>query len=143
MRCGARALALLTLVSCGGDKTPTQPVTPVATSIELSSPSVTLESLGATSALTATVKDQTGAAMTGQTISWSSSDVTIAAVSNGTASNGTVTAIANGSATVTATSGSARATLRLGYAWKTRCWSANSGLTELILPYRPCFTRLS
>jgi hypothetical protein len=104
MRRIALSVALLTLVSCGGDNgggtTPTQPVTPVATSITLSSSSVTLESLGATSALTATVKDQTGAAMTGQTISWSSSDDAIATVANGT-----VTAVANGSATVTATSG--------------------------------------
>jgi len=105
MRRIALPVALLTLVSCGGENgggtTPTQPVTPVATTIEVSSASITLESLGATSTLTATVKDQNGAAMAGQTVSWASSDDAVATVSNGT-----VTAVGNGSATVTATSGS-------------------------------------
>ncbi len=99
----ALPVALLILVSCGGETngtTPTEPVTPVATTITLSSSAVTLESLGATSALTATVKDQNGSPMAGQTISWASSDQAVVTVDDGT-----VTAVANGSATVTATAG--------------------------------------
>ncbi len=93
---------LLGIVSCGGDTqgggtTPTQPVGPVATSITLSSSSVTLSSLGETASLTATVKDQTGAVMSGQTVTWTSSDDAVATVSYGT-----VTSVADGSATVTA-----------------------------------------
>ncbi len=101
---------LIGIVSCGGDPpgggtTPTQPVIPVATSITLSSSSVTLSSLGEATTLTATVKDQTGAAMSGPTVTWASSDAAIATVTSGA-----VTAVANGDATITATSGSLSAT---------------------------------
>ena len=110
MRRFALLLALLALVSCGGDSvgdgtTPTQPITPVPTSITLSSSSVSLSSLGETSQLNATVKDQSGATMAGETVTWSSSADAVATVSGGL-----VTAIANGSATITATSGSLSAT---------------------------------
>ena len=86
---------------------PTQPVVPVATSITLSSSSVTLSSLGETASLTATVKDQTGAVMSGQTVTWSSSDDAVVTVSTA----GLVTSVAPGTATVTATSGSLSATV--------------------------------
>ncbi len=110
MRRLALPVALLTLISCGGDTpgggtSPTQPVTPVPTSITLSATSVTLESLGATSVLTATVKDQSGVTMSGQTVTWASSDDAVATVATGT-----VTSVTNGSATITATSGSLSAT---------------------------------
>ena len=103
---------LLGAVSCGGDKsgggtTPTQPVVPVATSITLSTSSVTLNSLGDTASLTATVKDQTGAVMSGQTVTWSSSDDAVVTVSTA----GLVTSVATGTATVTAISGSLSATV--------------------------------
>ena len=104
-------IMMLGFLSCSGE-TPTsgsapipQPPTPVPTSITLSSSSVTLSSLGETASLTATVKDQTGAVMSGQTVTWTSSDAAIATVTNGT-----VTAVAGGSATITATSGSLSAT---------------------------------
>lgn len=66
---------------------------------------MTLESLSATSTLTATVKDQSGATMSGQTVTWASSDDAVATVATGT-----VTSVTNGSATITATSGSLSAT---------------------------------
>ena len=89
------------LAGCGGETaTPTAPVPPKATTITLSSSSVTLASLSGTSQLTATVKDQNSAAMTGQTVTWSSSDPAVATVS----SSGLVTGVGNGSATITATS---------------------------------------
>ena len=63
------------LAGCGGKTaTPTAPVAPKATTITLSSSSVTLASLSGTSQLTATVKDQNNATMTGQTVTWASSD---------------------------------------------------------------------
>ena len=102
---------LLGLVSCGGDPgggpaTPTQPFVPVATSMTLSSPSVTLASLGETTSLTATVKNQNGATMSNASVTWSTSDATVATVS----SAGLVTSVENGSATITAKSGSVSAT---------------------------------
>ena len=56
----ALSVALLTLVSCGGDNretTPTQPVNSIATTIELSSESLTFASLSETQTLTAAVND--------------------------------------------------------------------------------------
>ena len=78
---------LLGLISCGGDPgggpaTPTQPFVPVATSMTLSSPSVTLASLGETTSLTATVKNQNGATMSNASVTWSTSDATVATVSS-------------------------------------------------------------
>ena len=107
---GAVLFSLL-LWSCGGDSsptasTPTPTPTPVATSITTSVTSRSLASLGATSQLSATVKDQNGATMSGATVTWATSDTTVATVS----ATGLVTSIADGPATITATSGSATGT---------------------------------
>ena len=105
---GAVVFSLL-LWSCGGDSSPTASTptpTPVATSITLSATSVSLTSLGATSQLSATVKDQNGATMTSPTVTWATSDAAIATVSDA----GLVTSVAYGTATITATSGSLSAT---------------------------------
>ena len=97
-------IGLLLLTACGdGGTTPTSPPTPVATSITLSLTSLSFSSLGETSQITATVKDQNGATMSGASVSWSSSSASVATVS----SSGLVTAVANGTATITATAGSA------------------------------------
>ena len=98
----------LLLGSCGGEDTPTAPTptpTPVATSITLSATSLSFSSLGETSQLSATVKDQNEATMSGASVTWSSSSASVATVS----STGLVTAVANGTTTITATSGSASA----------------------------------
>ena len=107
-----RLSAVLLLLACGdGGSSPTSPPTPptppapVATSITLSATSLSFASLGETSQLTATVKDQNGATMSGASVTWSSSSASVATVS----SSGLVTAVANGTATITATSGSASA----------------------------------
>ena len=102
------------LWSCGGDGTPTAPTptaptptpTPVATSITLSATSLGFASLGETAQLSATVKDQNGATMSGASVTWSSSSASIVTVS----STGLVTSVADGTATITATSGSASGT---------------------------------
>jgi alpha-tubulin suppressor-like RCC1 family protein len=111
---GAVSAVLFSLLlwSCGGDDaSPTTPTTtpkptPVATSVTLSVTSLSLASLGVTSQLSATVKDQNGATMSGASVSWSSSSASVATVS----SSGLVTSVADGTATITATSGSASAT---------------------------------
>ena len=74
------------------------PPTPVVTTVTVAPPSASI-AVGATVALTATVKDQQGNVMTGQTVTWSSSG-TNATVST----SGVVTGVAAGSATITATS---------------------------------------
>jgi surface protein len=114
MRRFALTIALVTLVSCGGDTSggtsptgPTEPATPVATTITLSASTVNLSSLGETSQLTATVTDQNGAGMPNQPVEWASSATGVATVD----AVGLVTAISNGPAGVRATSGSARATV--------------------------------
>lgn len=93
---------LVLAVAAFACKSTTTPPTPVPTSITPSATSVEFDALGATQALTATVKDQDGAVMSGQTVTWNSADASTASVS----SSGTVTAVANGTTTVTATSGS-------------------------------------
>jgi hypothetical protein len=63
-------------------------------------PATASVSIGATVSLSATVKDAQGNVMTGQTVTWSTSNMSAATVS----SNGVVTGVAAGSATITATS---------------------------------------
>ncbi|MCY3706415.1 MAG: Ig-like domain-containing protein [Gammaproteobacteria bacterium] len=102
-------LVLALIVACGGtdEAAPTEPPEPpVATTVSISPAAVDLSSLGETLQLTAAVADQNGQAMAGASVSWTTTDNSVASVSAG----GLVTAVANGSATVTATSGSAAGT---------------------------------
>tara|TARA_Y100000593_G_scaffold8747_1_gene16027 strand:- start:2738 stop:4006 length:1269 start_codon:yes stop_codon:yes gene_type:complete len=71
----------------------------------MSATSLTLDA-GQTAQLSATVKDQYGAVMTGKTVTWTSSDATVASVS----STGLVTAVTPGQANITATHQSLSAT---------------------------------
>jgi len=101
-----RSTVLLTaaaavIAACGESGPPV----PVATSISLSTNAVTLNALGATQTITATVKDQNGQAMTGQAVTWNTLNSAIATVST----TGQVTAVANGQTQVTATSGTLNA----------------------------------
>ena len=102
--------AVLLLTACGDESssptappTPPTPPTPVATSITLSATNLSFSSLGETSQLTATVKDQTGATMSAAGVTWATSSYSIATVSP----SGLVTSVGNGTATITASSGSA------------------------------------
>ena len=85
----------------GGSATVTATVTvrTQVASVEVSPDSTTLISIGDTESLTAVTKDANGNAISGATITWSSSDETVATVS----SDGLVTAIEEGTATITAT----------------------------------------
>jgi hypothetical protein len=104
------------LTACGGGSETTEPPPPppqnVAT-VGVSPSSATLI-VQQTEQLTATARDAQGAALTGRTITWSSSASGVASVSTA----GLVTAVAEGSATITATSegksGSATITVQDG-----------------------------
>jgi hypothetical protein len=103
-----RLTPVILLLACGdGGTTPTTPptFTPVATAISLSDASLHFASLGETQQLSATVRDQNGSAMTGASVSWATSDASVATVSAGLVTAGEI-----GTATITATSGSASAT---------------------------------
>jgi uncharacterized protein YjdB len=73
------------------------PPPPVVTTVTVSPASASV-AVGATSVLQATVKDQNGNAMTGQTVTWATNNAAAATVS----STGVVTGVAAGSATITA-----------------------------------------
>ena len=70
---------------------------PVATTVTVS-PSSASVAVGATTPLQATVKDQNGSVMTGQTITWSSNNTGTATVN----ASGVVAGVAAGSATISA-----------------------------------------
>jgi Leucine-rich repeat (LRR) protein len=72
----------------------------------LSATVVSLSALGATTQLSASVSDQNGSVMNGASVTWTSSDATVATIS----ATGLVTALANGTAVITATSGALTAT---------------------------------
>jgi hypothetical protein len=104
------------LAACGGE--PSGP-TPVASTVEVALASALLVS--DTAVAVATVRDQNGNIMSGQTVTWSSSAGGTAAVS----ATGVVSGVAAGSATITASAGSITGNSavtvgmdpRFGYAW--------------------------
>ena len=91
--------------ACGGDDTtePPLPDPPRPTTVAVSPGTAQLSALGATVQLTAEVRDQTGQAMAGAAVAWSSGSDTVATVDG----SGLVTAGRNGTVTITATAGSA------------------------------------
>lgn len=94
-------LVLFSTSACG-DGGPTEP-DPVATTISVTPGTANLEALGSTTQFSAAVRDQSGQAMSGISVNWSSSNPSVASVS----SNGLATAASVGSTTITATAGSA------------------------------------
>src|SRR5207302_1337428 len=92
--------ATITATSEGKSGTSSVTVTtvPVAT-VEVTPPSASVQA-GQTVQLAATPKDANGAPLSGRTVTWSSSNTAVAAVSN----SGLVSGVTAGSATITATS---------------------------------------
>ncbi len=82
----------------GGSDAPTQPTPPAVASLDVAPGTATIE-VGQTTTLSATPRGADGAALSGRTVSWTSSDPAIAQ-----AANGVVTAVAPGTATISATS---------------------------------------
>jgi len=111
-----RLTAALLIVACGDDgTTPTEPPTPtvpVATSIALSTTNLSFTSLGQEQQLTATVKDQNGATMSGTSVTWAITAPGVATVS----STGLVTAVGNGTGAIIAVYGSISATASVSVA---------------------------
>jgi hypothetical protein len=109
----ASAVALLVLAACGGDSVspgntnpPPPPPPPAAVaSIELT-PATASVAIAKTTALSATLRDAAGNALTGRTLAWSSSAGAVATVDN----NGVVTGVAPGTATISATAENKTAT---------------------------------
>ena len=98
------AAVTLLVLSCGdGAVEPTPPPAPVATTVTVTPAAAELSALGATTRLSAQVRDQNGRVMAGASVAWSSSSASVATVD----ASGVVTAAANGAATITATSGAA------------------------------------
>lgn len=101
------AAVVCLVVNCGDEAPPVlAPPSPsglVATTVTLEPASVTLEALGDTIRLAATVLNQDGEAMAGVPIGYTSTDASVVRVDG----FGLVTAVGNGSAVVTAASGAA------------------------------------
>lgn len=96
------AALLLPLLSCGDSTSP-----PAATTIELELTALSFDALGVAVPVFAVVKDQQGNVMSSVAPSWTTNASGVATVN----AAGTVTAAGNGSATITATAGSAQATV--------------------------------
>jgi hypothetical protein len=94
-RTAALVLAAAGIVACGSETT--EPPEPVPTTLSLSATTVTLTALGATQQLTATVRDQNNAVMSGVTVAFNSGNDAVATVTL----EGLVTAMGNGTTTVT------------------------------------------
>ena len=88
---------------CGDDTTepspPPEPLLP--TTITVTPPTAEFTALGATVQLSAEVRDQNGQVIAGATVTWTSSNTTVATVD----AAGLVTAAGNGTATISATAG--------------------------------------
>ena len=96
-------LVVATVLACG-DSGPSEPsVPPAPADVNVSPGSVAFAALGDAAQLTATVLDQNGQVMQGQTVTWASSAPAVAVVD----ASGLVTAAGNGAATITATAGRA------------------------------------
>lgn len=93
------ALAAL-FAACSGGDGPTDPPPPTVSSVTVSPATHTLD-MGATVQFTATAKDASGATVSGQTVTWSSSSTAVASIST----SGLATGVAAGSTAITATVG--------------------------------------
>src|SRR6266513_2640794 len=98
---GAVASSVIGLsVPVVGELAPNGPVTPAAVASVTVSPATASIWVGQTDQLTATPKDSAGGTLTGRTVTWTSSNTSVATVS----SSGLVTSGVPGTATITATS---------------------------------------
>ena len=102
----AAVFAFGTILSCGDNPPsvatpPTDP--PVPTTLSITPGSVVFTAIGDTAQFTARVRDQNGNVMTGATVSWASTDPSVASVT----ASGLARAAADGTATITAVAGAA------------------------------------
>ncbi len=97
---GAWRIALAALLGCGGSTDDGPGVAPVVVASVQVQPATATVNVGATTALSAVVRDANGAALVGRATTWTSSTDAVARVDG----SGTVTGVAPGTATITATS---------------------------------------
>ena len=105
IRLSALVVALAVVKGCGDGDGPAAPPTPEParpTTVTVSPATVELTALGATVQLTAEVRDQNARLMAGATVTWSTSDPSVASVN----ASGLVTSVGKGMATIRARSGS-------------------------------------
>src|SRR5690348_5444123 len=104
VRSAAAAILLAVAVACGSDSVATDPGTKPPPAASVASVDVTPQTaevgIGHTLKLNATPRDAAGNALSGRSVSWSSSNSSVASVDNG----GTVIGVAAGNATITASS---------------------------------------
>ena len=110
IRLSALVAALAVVTGCGdGPAAPPTPEPARPTTVTVSPATVELTALGATVQLTAEVRDQNARLMAGATVSWSTSDPSVASVN----ASGLVTAVGRGKATITARAGSREGTAEI------------------------------
>ena len=91
------AIVMVSLAACNTELVgPPSPFTPVVTTVSINVTAAQIEA-GRTITLIPTVKDQRDSVMTGRTVTWASSNTTVATVSNGV-----VTGVARGQSTIVA-----------------------------------------
>ena len=91
------AASILVLAGCGDGTT--EPPAPTVVSVTVTPQSGSLSAIGASVQFQAVAKDASGSTVSGQTVSWSSSNTSIATIS----SSGLATAVSAGTAAITAT----------------------------------------
>ncbi len=104
-------LSVAALWACGdgGTEPIAPPDPPRPTTVTVSPPTAELTAVGLTLQLSARTLDQNGRAMESASVTWTSSDATVATVG----ASGLVTAVAKGTVTITATVGSASGTSQI------------------------------
>ena len=85
---------------------------PEASTIVISPPGITFDAIGATTTLSAEVRDQNNQILENEEVTWSSSDSNVATISPA----GLATAVTNGTATITAAAGAASGSVNLSVA---------------------------
>lgn len=90
------AVVMFNLAACDNAVVAPTPVTPVVTTVSINVTATQIE-VGRTITITPTVKDQRDSVMTGKTVTWASSNTSVATVTNGV-----VTGVTKGQATIVA-----------------------------------------
>jgi uncharacterized protein YjdB len=126
----AAGTARISATSEGKSDTATVTVNPVPVASVSVSPASASVLVGATTQLTATVRDGAGTTLTGRTVTWATSAAAVATVS----SAGLVTGVAAGTATITATSEgvSGTATITASVPTTSTCDATGSGVCRYV-----------
>ena len=117
------------LVACSGDSAPVTPPAAVPTTVQITPAALNLAVAQAIQ-LSATVLDAAGQTMTGQTVTWSTSDATKVSVTT----TGLATGVASGSAVITARAGNVQATVTATVAGATLAFEEGASASAVVGP---------